>query len=178
MSDIVIRFLDAYSVGPQIAAFGYRPAWNHQYIIGTLSKQLRLVDLKTGSVLASITLPYTAIAAAVIPEIPSSIAFTPYDPDGPVFYLAITASDGTIRYYDRTTLAVVVTQTQKSGTQGILYASIAGIVFDGPATGQIIIYDQSTQSVLATALVPRGTLKAALWVPPTAGPEIHYACVE
>ncbi len=174
MSDIVIRFRDQYSVGPQIAAFGYRPAWSDQYVIGQLSRYVRRVDLKSGTVTATLSLAYEPIAAAVIPQVPGSIAVTPYNPAGPVFWLAITGSDGLIRVYNRTTLALVKTLAQAAGARGVLYAARAGIVFDGPNPGDLYYYNQDTDVALSRALVPSGEIVAALWVPTTTAPEIHY----
>lgn len=174
MSDIAIRFRDQYSTGPQFAAFGYRPAWNEQYVLGQLSRYVRRVDLKSGTVLASTSLSYAPIAAAVIPQIPGSVAITPYNPSGPVFWLAITGDDGYIRVYDRSTLALVKTLAQPAGSRGILYAALAGIVFDGPNPGDLYYYNQNTDTVLSHALVPSGAIVSALWVPTSTAPEIHY----
>lgn len=174
MSDIVVRFRDLYSVGPQIAAFGYRPAWSDQYVIGQLSRYVRRVSLKSGAVTASLLLPYEPIASAVIPAVPGSIAVTPYNPAGPVFWLAITGSDGLIRVYHRETLALVKTLAQPAGGRGVLYAARAGIVFDGPNPGELYYYNQATDTSVSRVLVPRGQVTAALWVPTTTAPEIHY----
>lgn len=174
MSSIAVRFQDQFAVGPQIVATGYRPAWNHQYIIGVLSKYVRAVDLKTGTTFATLKLPYTPVSAIVLPGNAGAIASTPYNPTGPGFYLAIIGDDGVVRAYDRTTLIQFSHLTAPAGKQGVFYATRDGVVYDGPNAGELYLVSQGPDQILAHALVPGGAIAAAVWIPPTQNPAIHY----
>lgn len=174
MSNLVRRIRDSQAVGQQLVAQGYRPQWYLQYVVSVPARTLRAIDLRTGTVTATVQLPRTPVSTAVVPAVPGSIAATPFNPSGPVFYVAIVyANDDAIHFYDLTTLAQLTEVQAFPGTRGILYAALLGIVFDGP-NGELVYYDQQQARTLDSRRLPQGTPTFATWVPPTTGPEVHY----